>query len=128
MGESSGSSVCGMRNRKCYCGRRATIKISESQKNPNRLYAKCTSEKCNYFEWLGPPTQDEEKATAYQAPPARGCETPATIQELREIWHRIYMLEAAVAVMRMGFMGLSIACGVLLALLLCYILQSQPKM
>ena len=81
IGESSGSSITGLRNRNCHCGRKAAIKISESQKNPNRLYAKCTNNKCSYFDWLGPPTQDTMKINRYGAPLAIALESPTTIQE-----------------------------------------------
>lgn len=46
-----------VRNEKCFCGRRARVKISESPKNPNRLYFTCCSDEggtrgCQFFKWL----------------------------------------------------------------------------
>lgn len=44
-------------NKKCSCGLRAALKISESEKNPGRLYYKCPKDKtkgekeCSYWEW-----------------------------------------------------------------------------
>ena len=105
IGESSGSSGGGLRNRHCHCGRRAVIKISESQKNPNRLYAKCTDNKCSFFDWLGPPTQQNEKIGAYRAQPAATLDTTMKVEEIGQIWHRIYMLEAVVGVLKTGFIG-----------------------
>ena len=66
--ESSGSLGSGLRNRHCHYGRRAVIKISKSQKNPNKLYAKCTDNKYSYFDWLDPSTQQNEKISGYRAP------------------------------------------------------------
>ena len=38
-----------MKNRYCKCNRKATLRISESERNPNKLYFSCS--KCNYFQW-----------------------------------------------------------------------------
>ena len=125
IGESSGSSVTGLRNRNCHCGRRATIKISESQKNPNRLYAKCTDNRCKYFDWLGPPLQVKYSVCSYGSPLATMSESATTSPKNAHIWHRIYMLEAAVGVLKAGVIGLAIFFGVLLALFLFCMLQSR---
>ncbi|KAF7826556.1 sister chromatid cohesion protein PDS5-like protein [Senna tora] len=54
-GESKGIPVVGIRNTYCECGTRARIMISESERNPNRLYATCAKfPKCNYYVWLTP--------------------------------------------------------------------------
>ncbi|KAF7803031.1 sister chromatid cohesion protein PDS5-like protein [Senna tora] len=55
IGESRGIPVVGIRNTYCECGIRARIMISESERNPNRLYATCAKyPKCNYYVWLTP--------------------------------------------------------------------------
>ena len=38
-----------MKNRYCKCNRKATLRISESERNPDKLYFSCS--KCNYFQW-----------------------------------------------------------------------------
>ena len=38
-----------IRNRYCLCKRKATIKISESKRNPNKLFFCCAN--YNYFQW-----------------------------------------------------------------------------
>nr|XP_027095927.1 uncharacterized protein LOC113715824 [Coffea arabica] len=36
-------------NKFCHCNRKATVMISESEKNLDKLYFRCA--KCRYFEW-----------------------------------------------------------------------------
>ncbi|KAJ4724464.1 Armadillo-type fold containing protein, partial [Melia azedarach] len=47
-----------MKNRECFCGDKAGIRVSESSRNPNKIYFICQSRKCKYFEWWTP-TEDE---------------------------------------------------------------------
>ena len=46
-----------IRNRYCRCNRKATIKISESERNPHKLYFCCTN--CRFFEWYEGPEEEE---------------------------------------------------------------------
>ena len=39
------------RNRKCLCGVKAEVRISDSQANPDKLLFRCRSSSCNFFEW-----------------------------------------------------------------------------
>ena len=39
------------RNVSCDYGARAGVRISESKKNPNRLYYCCALEKCKFWDW-----------------------------------------------------------------------------
>ena len=39
------------RNRRCLCGRKAEVMISESDLNPCRLFFRCKWKTCNFFEW-----------------------------------------------------------------------------
>ena len=41
-------------NKYCRCGRRATIRISESQNNYSKLYFSCQERKCGFFQWWHP--------------------------------------------------------------------------
>ena len=43
----------------CQCNRKATIKISESERNPHKLYFCYTN--CKFFEWYEGP--EEEKVS-----------------------------------------------------------------
>ena len=45
------SSVVKFRNRTCWCGAKAEVKISESRKNPKKLYYCCRNDKCEFFDW-----------------------------------------------------------------------------
>ena len=46
-----------IKNRYCYCNRKATVKISESEKNPDKLYFCCS--KCRYFKWYDGGEEEE---------------------------------------------------------------------
>lgn len=49
------------KNKYCYCGKKALIRISESEKNPNKLFYKCDS--CKFFSWW----EDESKVNCETA-------------------------------------------------------------
>ncbi|XP_028082964.1 uncharacterized protein LOC114284256 [Camellia sinensis] len=36
-------------NKRCKCGKKAAVYISESEKNPGRLYFKCVDKICDYY-------------------------------------------------------------------------------
>ena len=42
------------RNKRCRCGRRAAVKISESEKNKDILCYTCVTKSCGFFEWCTP--------------------------------------------------------------------------
>ncbi|CAL5392434.1 unnamed protein product [Camellia sinensis] len=44
-------------NRRCKCEKKAAVKISNSVKNPGRLYFKCADGKCDFFAWWAPTSQ-----------------------------------------------------------------------
>ena len=39
------------RNRKCHCGVRSEVIISNSRDNSFRLFFRCRTKNCKYFEW-----------------------------------------------------------------------------
>ena len=47
-------------NRNCHCQKRAAIYISELEKHPNKLYAKCPNNLCRYWDWLHPTVEEEQ--------------------------------------------------------------------
>ncbi|XP_028078899.1 uncharacterized protein LOC114280722 [Camellia sinensis] len=40
-----------LQNKRCKCQKKAGVYISESKKNPGRLYFKCADKICDYFAW-----------------------------------------------------------------------------
>ena len=46
-----------IRYKYCYCHRKASIKISESRRNPNKLYFGCSN--CKFFQWFEGPEEGE---------------------------------------------------------------------
>ncbi|CAL5385152.1 unnamed protein product [Camellia sinensis] len=55
-------------NRGCKCGKKVAVKISDSQKNPRRLYFKCADGRCNYFAWWAPTSQHGNAANIQWRP------------------------------------------------------------
>ena len=39
------------RNVKCDCGRKVSVRISESSSNKNKLYYCCAANQCGFFSW-----------------------------------------------------------------------------
>ena len=39
------------RNRRCRCGRKAEVMISDSVDNPYKLFFRCRLKNCGFFEW-----------------------------------------------------------------------------
>ena len=39
------------RNRRCRCGRKAVVMISDSVDNPYKLFFRCRLKNCGFFEW-----------------------------------------------------------------------------
>lgn len=37
---------------RCFCNKSLVLTISNSQKNPGRLYLKCQKRNCNFFQWI----------------------------------------------------------------------------
>ena len=42
------------RNKYCECGKRAALKISETENNPGKLFYTCESKRCKFFNWWKP--------------------------------------------------------------------------
>ncbi|KAG5547949.1 hypothetical protein RHGRI_013587 [Rhododendron griersonianum] len=57
------------KNRKCHCGERCAVKISESEKNPGRLYYRCELEVnqggCHVWDWCNPINQLQVPTSTY---------------------------------------------------------------
>ncbi|THG20785.1 hypothetical protein TEA_003859 [Camellia sinensis var. sinensis] len=56
MSTSSNNDAGFFQNKRCKCGKKAGVYISESEKNPGKLYFKCANKACDYFAWGVPPT------------------------------------------------------------------------
>ena len=46
------------KNRKCSCGIKAAVKISESQNNPKKLYFFCERGKCKFYKFWDPDNEE----------------------------------------------------------------------
>ena len=47
---------------KCYCHRPLIMSLSQSEKNPGRLYLKCPKRWCDFFQWLDQEPRGKAKA------------------------------------------------------------------
>ncbi|KAK2653620.1 hypothetical protein Ddye_013476 [Dipteronia dyeriana] len=50
------------KNRKCSCGIKADVKISDSQNNLSKLYFFCERGKCNFYRFLDPDIEEFNQA------------------------------------------------------------------
>ena len=47
---------------KCYCDRHLYMSMSNSHKNPGRLYLKCPKRYCDFFQWVDTPPRGKTRA------------------------------------------------------------------
>ena len=46
------------KNRRCLCGVKAAVKISESQNNPHKLYFVCEKGRCKFYKFWEPDNEE----------------------------------------------------------------------
>ena len=51
---SNGEGVIKYRSKICYCGSKSAIKVTESEKNIEKLYYLCPHRKCSFWDWCKP--------------------------------------------------------------------------
>ena len=66
-----------IRNRRCGCGLKAELKISETIDNLNRLLFRCPKRACRFFEWWK--VEDDEK---YFSENKRDCMTCSNYEKI----------------------------------------------
>ena len=54
--------VKSMHAMKCYCHRPLIMSKSHSEKNPGRLFLKCSKQRCDFFQWVNEEPRGETKA------------------------------------------------------------------
>ncbi|GMP90572.1 hypothetical protein CsSME_00041633 [Camellia sinensis var. sinensis] len=100
MSMSMGSNVDAgyLQNQRCNCGKKAAVFISESEKNPGRLYFKCPNRMCEFFGW-GPAStgnasdfQRKSKASHMQNEDERGYDYD--VDKLNQIINKLERVEA----------------------------------
>ena len=47
---------------KCYCKRPLVMSLSQSEKNPERLFLKCPKRSCDFFQWVNEEPRGKTKA------------------------------------------------------------------
>ncbi|KAK1321068.1 hypothetical protein QJS10_CPA03g01446 [Acorus calamus] len=90
----------------CKCRCKAAIKISESDRNPNKLYYTCmglSGKQCNFFQWVHPCNSGEHAnkhmETSYEEPPRDHI---ANLNQV-ELANRLSQLETTLVVMKSKF-------------------------
>ncbi|CAK9139623.1 unnamed protein product [Ilex paraguariensis] len=79
-------------NRRCRCGLRAALKVSESEHNPGRLYYNCPDSRCNFFVWLNPSSWFAPQITSEVIETRRVQEVANQLSD--DIYVRLQRLEA----------------------------------
>ena len=91
------------KNRKCSCGIKAAVKISESQNNPKKLYFFCERGKCNFYKFWDPDNEEFNQTEFNGSNSQRydGRENFEVQQEMRNVmqtldilWQRVQHLES----------------------------------
>ena len=54
--------VKSMHAMKCYCHRPLIMSKSHSEKNPGRLFLKCSKQRCDFFQWVNVEPRGDTKA------------------------------------------------------------------
>lgn len=91
------------KNRRCYCGKKAGVRISESATNPYKLYFICFLGKCNYYSFWTP---DNEEFNLYDDASSEQRENKLMQSgmqernELKDLTTRVRNLESMQELMR----------------------------
>ena len=75
---------------KCYCDRHVYMSMSQSDKNPGRLYLKCPKRHCEFFQWVDTPPHRKIRAH-WESPSREGYPRPPHLfqPQPREEWQRV---------------------------------------
>ena len=75
---------------KCYCDRHVYMSMSQSDKNPSRLYLKCPKRYCEFFQWVDTPPRGKIRAH-WESPRREGYPCPPHLfqPQPREEWQRV---------------------------------------
>ncbi|TXG60510.1 hypothetical protein EZV62_015083 [Acer yangbiense] len=94
------------KNRRCSCGVKAAVKISNSQNNPKKLYFVCERGKCKFYSFWEPDNEEFNKAEYSESITERHeggdnfmlqQETAIVngrLQTLEMLWERVQHLES----------------------------------
>ncbi|CAL5402697.1 unnamed protein product [Camellia sinensis] len=119
-------------NRGCKCDKKTAIKVSDSLKNPGRLYFKCADGKCDYFAWWAPTSQLGNASNIQWRPnPShrnneddRRNDFERNYEALDKLERRFERLEADVGTMKFLTMASIVYIGFnMLMLLICVVLK-----
>ncbi|CAL5390105.1 unnamed protein product [Camellia sinensis] len=108
---SNGGGVMKYRSKICYCGSKATIKVTESEKNRGKLYYLCPNGKCGFWEWCKPVNSsvggemmmEDTQTTVNRHTLSYEEESPATnlMNQMRAMQTRMQVLEANMGFIKM---------------------------
>ena len=75
---------------KCYYDRHVYMSMSQSDKNPGRLYLKCPKRYCEFFQWVDTPPHGKIRAH-WESPSREGYPRPPHLfqPQPREEWQRV---------------------------------------
>ena len=122
-----GSTELRYQYRYCHCGKRAGLKIVESQKpTKGLLYFVCEGKTCAFFAWCHPIGRNHEQVQANYCPPSpnrqaisreSSFDSPGTVQnEPNSFPYHVHRIEQDIRQMK-TFMMISVAVAFLLILI-----------
>ncbi|KAK2651857.1 hypothetical protein Ddye_011713 [Dipteronia dyeriana] len=91
------------KNRKCSCGIKVAVKISESQNNPSKLYFFCERGKCNFYRFWDPDIEEFNQTEFLESNSQKyddiehfqlQQEMKSVMQKLELLWQRVQHLES----------------------------------
>ena len=67
---------------KCYCKRPLVMSLSQSEKNPGRLFLKCPKRSCDFFQWVNEEPRGKPKLGWKGAESKKGIQNPKSCSYL----------------------------------------------
>ncbi|CAL5391742.1 unnamed protein product [Camellia sinensis] len=70
----NGSNILKYRRKTCLCGQKASIKVTQSERNKNKgkLYYACAEGKCKFWDWCKSVNSIDESIDTVQRPLPQG--------------------------------------------------------
>ena len=95
---SSGSGVCSLRyrNKVCYCGLKAGIKVTQNERNKGKLYWVCPKGTCKLWEWCTPMSSGSQSVTEQAI-----AQRPQEEASSNEVQTRMKIIEGNLAYMKL---------------------------
>ena len=103
------------RNCNCFCGLRASVRISDKRnENRYRLFQCCSKDACRFFQWCIPLKTPLSYAEDFQQLQEELC---VLREELRVMHDKVHPLDQTTKMVKIMFIGWCLFCNALVLLL-----------